>query len=642
MNSSSGVGGVFKSFGLLFRDPPEPGAIPILRLSRRYCILALCAAAFLSGCIYLNMLLGDEIAVIQDELLHKGISQSIDLNRLNHFLAWLGLLTLAGTIFYGLKIVRQAVIDARKQAEALQEVKQRTVEIAALYDITQGVSAQRELSALLQTVALRATTLLGGAGCAIFLYDADRDDFQIAVEYGVGMPVGSRLSSHEGLGGRVAETLQPLIVNDYQNWPYRSKSLMQLPISATVCVPMIRRGELIGVLGVHEVAGSNRTFTEADARLLFLFADNAAGAVYNARLMDALKNSEERFRIAAECASDIVYDWDMQDDHVAFFGTLFERNWGGDQVVPKTREEYSKLVHSDDRAHVREALKNHLETGTPYSQEYRIIDSRGAYITISDRATAIRNSEGIPIRMIGVVSDITERKKAEKMKSDFVSFVTHQLRTPLSGIKWMLELAGGEMDDPEEMRSFVRDARASTERLIRLVNDLLDVSRLERGALQLSCKNVDLAELTRSVLSEMLPLMQERKQVVSLQIEDNLTPAWADAQMLRQVVLNLISNAMKYTLPEGRIAIKVHLADSCLRWEIADTGIGIPKSDLGRLFEKFYRAENTKAFETEGTGLGLYLVRLMVEQFGGRVWCTSEEGIGSTFAFTLPVPKCEV
>jgi two-component system phosphate regulon sensor histidine kinase PhoR len=611
--------------------------MPILKLSRRYCILAACAALFLLACIYLNTLLGKEIAFLQRELLRKGLSGSLSLSRFSYYLNWLGLLTVIGAIVYGFKIAKQAVIDAHKHAEVLQEAKQRTVEIAALYDITQDVSAEHDLPALLQSIALRATTLLGGAGCAIFLYEADRDDFQIAVESGVGMPIGTRLSSHEGLGGRVAETLQPVIVNDYQNWPYRSKALMQLPISATVCVPMIRRGELIGVLGVHEVVGSSRMFTDADARLLFLFADNAAGAVYNARLMDALKNSEERFRIAAECASDVVYDWDMLDDHVAFFGTLFGRNWGGDAVLPKTREEYSKMVHPDDRAHVREALKNHLETNAPYSQEYRIIDSRGASFTISDRATAIRNPKGVPIRMIGVVSDITERKKAEKMKSDFVSFVTHQLRTPLSGIKWMLELASGDIEDPEEMRSFVQDARTSTERLIRLVNDLLDASRLERGTLQINCHAVDLADLTRSVADEISPLMQEKGQIVSVQTEEGLNPVWADTQMLRQVVLNLISNAMKYTPRGGEIKIALRREDNRLRWEVTDTGIGIPKSDLGKLFEKFYRAENAQVVETEGTGLGLYLVRLLVEQFGGKVWCTSEEGVGSTFAFTLPL-----
>jgi PAS domain S-box-containing protein len=619
----------------LFRDSREPGEIPILHLSRRYCIWILCAAVSLAACIYFNVLVGKNTALLRSEPLQSG--PSINLIQFNYLFNGLSLLALAGTVFYGLKIARQAVLDAHRHEEVLQEAKQRAVELAALYDITQDVSSHHDLTELLKSIALRAKSLLGGAGCAIFLYEADRDDFQIAVESGVGMPIGTRLPRHEGLGGRVAETLQPLIVNDYPNWPYRSKPLMELPIGATVCVPMIRRGELIGVLGVHEVVGSSRTFTDADARLLFLFADNAAGAVYNARLMDALKDSEERFRIAAECASDIIYDWDMQDDRVAYFGTLFGNNWGGDEVLPKTREEYSGMVHPDDQAQVRMAIKSHLKTGVPFSQEYRIIDNRGACLTVLDRATAIRNSKGLPIRMIGVVSDITERKKAEKMKSDFVSFVTHQLRTPLSGIKWMLELASGETESSEELQSFVRDARASTDRLIRLVNDLLDVSRLERGTLQVNRLAVDLAELTRSVVSEMEPLTQDKGQEVSVQMPDASNMVWADMQMLRQVVLNLISNAMKYTPRKGKIRIGLRHVDGRLRWEVTDTGIGIPKSDLGKLFEKFYRAENAQAVETEGTGLGLYLVRLILEQFDGKVWCTSEEGVGSTFAFTLPV-----
>jgi two-component system phosphate regulon sensor histidine kinase PhoR len=637
MSSLSNFFTGLRSFFSPFRTPRESVGTPILKLSRLYCMLAIGAAVFISVCIYLNAWLWEEITFIQAELFRKGIYSSVLLNRFNFIFNWLGLVMLAGAIFCGFKMARQAGIDARRNTQLLQEAQQRTMEMAALYDTSQEVSSHHDLSTLLHTIALRAEKLLATAGCAVFLYEREQNDFQIAVESGVGMPVGTRLPRNAGLAARVADTLQPLIVNDYQNWPYRSRALQHLPISSTICVPMIRRGELIGVLGVHEVVPSTRTFTEADARLLFLFADNAAGAVHNARLMDAVRNSEERFRIAAECASDIVYDWDMSGDHVDFFGALFRRTWGGDEALPKTRKEYSHMVHPEDRPRVRAALKNHFKTGEPYSEEYRIIDSRGAVLTVADRATAIRNQKGIPIRLIGAVSDITERKRAEKMKSDFVSFVTHQLRTPLSGIKWMLELAEDGIDDPDEMKSCVRDARASTDRLIRLVNDLLDISRLERGKLQITLQAVDIAEITKGAIEEISPLIKERDQTLSVQIADDLPRVQAEPQLLRQAMLNLISNAMKYTPRAGSIKIAASSAGNQLRWEVTDNGIGIPKSDLGKLFEKFYRAENAVAVETEGTGLGLYLVRLIVEQFGGKVWCTSEEGVGSAFSFTLPL-----
>jgi signal transduction histidine kinase/putative methionine-R-sulfoxide reductase with GAF domain len=610
---------------------------PILRLCRVYCVLAAGAALFILICIYLNSWLWERIAFMQAELFRKGFSDSLYLNRYSFILNWLGLFMLAGAIFYGFKIARQASIDARRNAQFLQEAKQRTLEIAALYGIAQDVSAEHDLSALLQTILERAKTLLAAAGCAIFLYDPEHDDFQIAAEVGGGMPIGTHLPRHEGLAGRVAEILEPLIVNDYQNSAYRSKALRQLPITAAVCVPMVRGGELIGVLGVHEVSGNNRKFTEAEARLLSLFAGHAAGAVHNARLLDALRNSEERFRIAAGCASDIVYDWDLSADHVDYFGAVFDRTHAAGTPLARTRQEYRDLIHPEDRARVQAALDAHLETGKPFSEEYRISDEKGSYISVADRATAIRNRRGKPVRLIGAMSDITERKNAEQMKSDFVSFVTHQLRTPLSGVKWMLELAMESKEDPEEMQSFIEDARASTDRLIRLVNDLLDISRLEQGRLQVTRQHVDLAGITKEVTNEMTPLLLEKEQALSIEAADDLPQPNVDAQLIRQAILNLVSNASKYTPSGGKIRIEITRKADRIQWAVKDTGIGIPKADLGKLFGKFYRAGNALTVETQGTGLGLYLVRLIVERFGGNVRCESEEGIGSTFLFDLPL-----
>jgi len=131
-------------------------------------------------------------------------------------------------------------------------------------------------------------------------------------------------------------------------------------------------------------------------------------------------------------------------------------------------------------------------------------------------------------------------------------------------------------------------------------------------------------------------LISERGHRVSIIAAKEAAPVWADPQLLRQVILNLASNAVKYTPTGGEITIRMEQEEAAVRWTIQDSGIGIPKEGQRRLFEKFYRAENVVKMETEGTGLGLYLVRLILEQFGGRVWCESEEGKGSTFLFTLP------
>jgi signal transduction histidine kinase len=230
-----------------------------------------------------------------------------------------------------------------------------------------------------------------------------------------------------------------------------------------------------------------------------------------------------------------------------------------------------------------------------------------------------------------------ELKSALQMKSDFVSFATHQLRTPLAGIKWSLELAAqGEMLS-EETAAFIQDGRDSAQRLIGMVNDLLDVSRLESGKLKLAPKETNLAELTRSVLKDVSREIERQRHHLSVTGMETMPPVVVDPQLFRQVILNMVSNAIKYTPSGGRIAICMSQEDGQVRWTITDSGIGIPKANQARLFEKFYRAENVYRLETEGTGLGLHLVKLIVEKSGGRIWCESEENKGSTFQFTIPL-----
>ena len=249
--------------------------------------------------------------------------------------------------------------------------------------------------------------------------------------------------------------------------------------------------------------------------------------------------------------------------------------------------------------------------------------------------------EGQTVGCVVAFLDITAHKQVEealksalRMRSDFVSFATHQLRTPLAGIKWLLELAA-ESELPEERASLIQDAREAAERLIRMVNLLLDASRLEGGKLVLEPQSVDLAALTESVLSDVNHQVQALKHELSIRGGDQIPHVEVDPQLFRQVILNLISNAVKYTLPGGRIAIEMSRNNGSVRWAIHDNGVGIPKAGQARLFEEFFRADNVHKIDTEGTGLGLYLVRLIVERSGGRVWCESEEGQGTTFEFEL-------
>jgi PAS domain S-box-containing protein len=233
--------------------------------------------------------------------------------------------------------------------------------------------------------------------------------------------------------------------------------------------------------------------------------------------------------------------------------------------------------------------------------------------------------------------DVTREREISRMKSDFVSFAAHQLRTPLSGIKWMLEVAREEPGISPTLDSCIADAAASAERLIGMVGDLLDVSRLESGGLTTELRTIDLVALTRAVVDEAAPLVAQKSHKLTLTGDEGAPMVTVDEQLLRQSMHNLLSNAIKYTPEGGEIAVAITRDEETISWVVRDNGIGIPKSAQARLFEKFYRADNAEAVDTNGKGLGLYMVRLIITRFGGRLHWTSEEGRGTTFGFVLPL-----
>lgn len=349
----------------------------------------------------------------------------------------------------------------------------------------------------------------------------------------------------------------------------------------------------------------------------------------------ALRRSEERFQLAARATNDVLWDWDFTTGSI-WRNDNFTRVFGFGESAGMTAER-DALLHPADRPRVVGSLEEFLASSRDaWAEEYRFRRGDGSYAWVLDRGIVVRNDQGRPLRMIGSMLDITERKEAERLKSDFVSFVSHQLRTPLSGMNWMLELAADAEGLPDQAREYIVEAQESGARLVRLVNDLLDIARLESGRTAIEPEPVDLGQVTRSVVTELQALASGKGQALTLDGLD--APAVnGDPQLLRQVVTNLVSNAIKYTPDGGRIDVRMTRTDGLVEWLIKDNGMGIPPAARGRLFEKFYRADNAVATETEGTGLGLHLVRLIVEQTGGHVRVESEEGEGATFAFVLPV-----
>lgn len=238
------------------------------------------------------------------------------------------------------------------------------------------------------------------------------------------------------------------------------------------------------------------------------------------------------------------------------------------------------------------------------------------------------------------IHDITEEKRVETIKKDFVANVSHELRTPLASIKGYSEtLLDGGVDDDETRNEFLRVIDRHATRMSRLIDDLLILSRLESQQMPVASGSVDLAEVITYITRGVEKQAQDKNIDISTNIPEDLPRVVGDRDRLEQVVVNLLDNAIKYTPAGGSIVLTAAEAGGEVRIDVRDTGIGIPAEDISRIFERFYRVDKARSRELGGTGLGLAIVKHIIQGLNGRLSVESTPGKGSTFSFTLKAAK---
>jgi signal transduction histidine kinase len=242
----------------------------------------------------------------------------------------------------------------------------------------------------------------------------------------------------------------------------------------------------------------------------------------------------------------------------------------------------------------------------------------------------------------GTVRLVGQMARVNKLKSDFVSVASHQLRTPLSAIIWEIELLLTKNNKglSERQKKSLATINSLSCRMTRLVNDLLDVTRIDQKRLMLRKETIDIVDIAEKMIEDLSSLAAARNINILFNVNKKRIPKLTgDPERIKLVVENLLNNAIKYVVKRGKIEVKIVRQNSSVVFSIRDNGVGIPEEQQDQVFEKFFRSDNIVKYQTEGTGLGLYIAKNIIEQTGGKIWFQSIENVGSVFSFSLPIKQ---
>ncbi len=308
--------------------------------------------------------------------------------------------------------------------------------------------------------------------------------------------------------------------------------------------------------------------------------------------------------------------------------------------IPSLADEAGNILPANERPTYEAVVKNRQISGI-----YYFVKKDNTKFPVAITVTPIKLGKKT-IGALDIFRDITREKEVDKAKSEFVSLASHQLRTPLGIIKWYLEALEGEdyiKNAPDVVRKYFDQIHKSNERVLSLVRNLLSVSRIEQGGVKNTLTLVNISQMVKEIVEQMKIIACKKQIIINLTIQDNSIPTInIDSLRLHEVIENLICNAIEYTLDKGLIEVILKKTDDLISIGIKDTGIGIPESDQKKLFTKFFRSEKAIGFNSEGSGLGLYVVKSYVEGWGGTISVQSKEGVGSTFTINIPIVQKKI
>jgi len=543
--------------------------------------------------------------------------------------------------------------------DLVQAVYNLTVErdrVQTLYRVTSELAASLDLDRVLTRSLSLICEAVGAPQASILLVDHESGNLihRAALGRRKPLPRGGRKTKYRpgvGLGGWVLKTQSPAIVPNAAEDPRWLREDGVAPENKSVLAAPLLSGEVAaGVLLLFHPRTDY--FTEAQAQLVITVGHQLASAIDNADLYALVQESAERLGNLAranqaemaksQAILEAIADGVMVANatgKVTLFNAAAARilDTPREAVLGHNIQDMPGLYGEASSAWV--ALATDWQSDRDSSETTRIEEK----LKIEDRVVSLhlapvyRGTEFLGT--VSVFRDITRDVEVARMKSDFVSTVSHELRTPMTSIKGFVDLilmgtAGGVN---EQQRRFLSIVKSNVDRLAELVEDLLDLSKIEIGRLRLQLESVSFPVVVKSVLDSLQGEIEEKGLELVVEASYDLPRVKGDRDRIIRILTNLVSNAYKYTLTGGRICITAVPQDGFLQVAVADTGIGISKADQAKLSDRFFRGDHPVVRESGGTGLGLTIVKSLVELHGGTLQVQSELGKGSEFTFTLPL-----
>jgi PAS domain S-box-containing protein len=513
---------------------------------------------------------------------------------------------------------RSRLYEAERTARSLSQQLARTGSLLA---------TELDPAAVLEEVVEQARMLLAADGGALAMLEGD--DLVVAAATGAGAEdaVGMRSPSTGWLGGDVVQSRAPVAYEDAAADPalVDSDAVLAAGHRAYLGVPLAGvEGVVHGVLAVY--AREPRMWREEEIEALSALAANAAGALSNAELYQ---------RVAVEREQSVAILANIADGIVAVDreGLVVVWNAAAEQITGVPAAEAVGRPPA-------QVLQRDLESDTGGTNRLVSILRGSEEVWLSLSEAVMRDPAGAIAGRIFAFRDISAERAVEQMKSDFVSTVSHELRTPLTSIYGFAEtLLRTDIEfGPEERRTFLGFIASESERLTRIVDALLNVARLDTGDLQVSLEPTDIGAVVADALSTVEAAEVDGHRFV-VDVEDGALHAQADPDKLRQVLDQLVANAIQFSPDGGVVRVEARRRRDGVQISVADEGVGIPPSQRERIFSKFYRGG--EGGPASGTGLGLFIAQGLVSAMGGRIWVDSEEGRGSRFTFELPAARSD-